>query len=392
MATTRIRARGTLAGVLVFAAACATLPEREGLMDVVGKDSSLTRAQVRVELRSMAPRFSGLLEELADALSDEAKTREGRREWLNFKTIVIPSMQAALFRPDPVAALVDAWALLHQLEDRMMVRMAEEGVPQEQQQRLLQVAKPRLAVMEKELERVWSAVSGEPDASRAREVVARWAQQHPLSEGIIARPSTEGLTSALSQEGNVQLLGAASILMETTEDLAARVDLQTLFIPRQIRWQEQLFLLEQLPDLAPLMALAERGLQGAEALPVWARDAEGRIFDRVAAERTALQTFVEAERQEVFTGLERERQALMSDMMRERATILQDAEALGTRLIDRAFDRAVGLALGVLGGFALLGILAALLMAGVLRRRGPSSGPGAGRRIWYSPPPRRRQT
>jgi hypothetical protein len=94
----------------------------------------------------------------------------------------------------------------------------------------------------------------------------------------------------------------------------------------------------------------------------------------VTAERTALQTFVEAERQEVFAGLERERQALMADVMRERVTTLQDAEALGARLIDQAFDRAEGLALRVLGGFTLIGLLGALLIAGVLRQRRASSG------------------
>src|SRR5262249_26331805 len=77
----------------------------------------MTTAELRIRVRALAGRFSGVLEALADDLSRRAADPAARLSLTRLKINGIPAIQAALFEPDPIAALLDTWVLLVQLDD-----------------------------------------------------------------------------------------------------------------------------------------------------------------------------------------------------------------------------------------------------------------------------------
>ena len=69
---------------------------------------TISSAQLRVQVRSMAGRFSGLMEQAGDRALRQTDDPATKRAVLMWLTNGIPAMQQALFQPDPLAALIDA--------------------------------------------------------------------------------------------------------------------------------------------------------------------------------------------------------------------------------------------------------------------------------------------
>lgn len=100
--------------LIVVVAACVTSGPRQTKL-MKSTKMTVSASELRVEVRSLADRFSGLMEEAGeDVLKHETET-ERRRHALMWLTNGIPAMQQALFQPDPVAAMLDAWFLIAQI-------------------------------------------------------------------------------------------------------------------------------------------------------------------------------------------------------------------------------------------------------------------------------------
>jgi hypothetical protein len=351
-----------LAGAL---AACATVEATPSeLMKQVGR-SDLRPEELRIRVRALAPRFSGQLENLADEVAAAVGDAPTRVAMTRFKVNAIPALQAALFQPDPVAALVDAWALVAQLQD---VLVRTEG----EHPHVVERATPRFDAMEKELAALWGALTGESDTAKTYARVHAWARSNPIEGSVAARPSTTELFAGLTAQGGEGLRGTAGRLLETTQDLTARLDVMTAFMPKQGRWQAELFALgalqdpayrDALPELPALMATVRALMQQVQALP-WL----------VARERTAVLAGVRDERLGAQGFVTAERQSMVGLLQSERATVLAEVDRTVQRGVDRSFDRAQALMDRMflwLLGLALLLVLGALVVALLLRRRTP---------------------
>ncbi len=193
--------------------ACATLsPPRSELTERVGR-SDLDVSALRVRVRDMARRFSGLLEAMADGLASHSDSPEVARAMLTFKANAVPAMQGALFQSDPVAALVDAWALLAQLQD-VLPKRAELAPPELQAE-----ARRSLGDMESQVEALWRELTGREDVSSARRLIHEWAAAHPLTGNLVARESTAPLLASVSEVSGGGLLKRAAGLLEGTRDI-----------------------------------------------------------------------------------------------------------------------------------------------------------------------------
>ena len=69
---------------------------------------TISAAALRVQVRSLADRFSGLMEDVGEEVLREELDPARQRNALLWLTNGIPAMQQALFQPDPLAALLDA--------------------------------------------------------------------------------------------------------------------------------------------------------------------------------------------------------------------------------------------------------------------------------------------
>src|SRR5262249_30836503 len=140
---------------------------------------------------------------------------------------------------------------------------------------LREIAHQKLGVMESRVEGLWRALSGQRDVSAAHRRVHDWAAQHRLTETLAARETTVDLLAGLTARSGVGPVGAVAVLLEDTRDLAAGLDVQAAFLPKQMRWQAEYLLLEVLsepvwrrtPEVATAMAALDRLVHVAEGLP-----------------------------------------------------------------------------------------------------------------------------
>lgn len=366
-------------GLVALSTACATVAPRSALVERVGR-SDLSVGALRTRVRDMARRFPAVLETAADEIAARSGDEEMRRAMLEFKSNAVPAMQGALLQPDPVASLVDAWALLAQLQD-VLPQRASHAPPE-----LIAEARRPLDALEAEVEALWKELSGKEDVSEPHKVVHAWAAEHPLTGPLITRESTVPLLASVTDISRVSPLKAAAVLMEDTRDIVTRVDLYAASLPRQARWQAEL-LMAQAANAPPLQAVVSELDRTVDILDRMGGLAEG-VPALVARERTAvlgeldrsrlsLQEFASGERQALMTDIGRERAAVLAALHAERVEALEQIDAMGYRWVDHAFDRAdrlmdrVFLWVLALAGLLLLGglLLVALLVRGWRRSR-----------------------
>lgn len=387
MSPTPHRAWRLLALVLTtLVTGCATTAPRTALQKQVGNEN-LDVGALRIRVRDLARRLPAMLEVMADDISANSDSEPVRRAMLEFKVNSVPTLQAALFQPDPVAALVDGWAFVAQLED-VLPKSAAGASPDSMAR-----AQEGLRHVEAELEEQWKEVSGQEDVSQAHERVHQWAAEHPLTGHAYARESTVQLLSGLTTQSRQRLLRSAASLLEDTRDLTARMDVYASSLPRQARFQAQLAAAEMAAEALQAPALREAvgelnrtvdildrfGGLAANTPALVARERTA-VLDALDRERLSLQEFVSGERQAVLAGVGQERAAVVDALHSERVATLQQLDGLAGGWVDRAFDRAnhlvdrVFLWLLALGALALVGgvIIAALLSRAWRQSRRPA--------------------
>ncbi|WP_223635405.1 chemotaxis protein [Corallococcus sp. EGB] len=364
----------TVVLLVLLCGGCASLaPQRSELTTRVGR-SDLSVAVMRTRVRDLARRFSGLIEALADDLAARSGSPHVASAMLRFKANAVPAVQSALFQPDPVAALIDTWALLAQLEDSLP-RTAVGASPE-----LLAHAHDSLGALESELEAEWRGVTGREDATQTRDKVHAWAAANPLTGPLVTRVSTTELLASLTNVPGGGLRSTAASLVEDTRDLTARVDLYATSLPRQARWQAELVAVDALRAPTVQSALAELGRTvdlldrvGAVAAnsPAILERERRAALDSVHAERLGLQAYLTGERQGVLADVDRERQAVVDALHAERIATLQQLDGLARGWVDHAFDRLTPLVDRVFLWLALLAVLLGVggLLGGVLLTR-----------------------
>src|SRR5204863_5198371 len=117
---------------------------------VTGGHAGMTYGALRIRVRDMARRFSGVIEVMADDVAANTTDLEVRKRMLLFKMNGIPQMQQSLLQLDPVGSLIDGWALIEQL--RIAARVV---IPAEQMPRVTAA----LDEMESEIQGVWAELT-----------------------------------------------------------------------------------------------------------------------------------------------------------------------------------------------------------------------------------------
>jgi hypothetical protein len=357
-------------------AGCASTQPRSELYDKVGH-GDMTLGALRIIMRDCARRFPAVLEQAATALREGPTTPEQRRALIEFKANGVPLVQSVLLQPDPVAALLDGWALLYQLRD-YLVRGAVDRARLAETVRTVEGLADQLA-------RLWAEVTGRPDVAPTRGRVEAWARAHPLQGSLLARDSTAPLLANVLGRSEVSVMGAAGTALETMQDAIARLDLLALSLPRQARWQAEAAVqdLTTSPEVGRAAAALDRALDLVEPLSELAGETDAII----SRERAAVLAHMDRERVALEGFFRDERRAMVADLASERDATLRQADGMAHGIVDQVFSRlqqvlvqAAVAALGLIIVAALLGWL--LLSRG--RRRGvlaPSAGPRTGARL-----------
>lgn len=370
--------RCAIAACLLLTSACATLTQHSALNEKVG-DADMSFGELRPRVRSLAGRFSGEIEQLADRITAASTSPDRQQAMLRFKINAVPQMQSALFRPDPVAALIDAWALVAQLEDAVAKVELDPAEADD--------ATRTFTSLESDIEALWKDVTGKQDISMTKARVHAWAREHPVVGTLASRESTVDLIAWLSSENELSLTDAAAELLTATQDLAEFSELQAAFMPKQARWQAEYLVHDLARNPTLLTGNPPPGSLAAAmgALAVMLGDAPGLVANErgallgaLHAERLDTQTFVTGERMAMTRDLQIERTIVLDALRAERVAATGDMQRIGETLIDHAFERATALADRLFLRFILLvgllvvaGTAVALLLLNSGRRHAP---------------------
>jgi hypothetical protein len=311
----------------------------------------LTLGALRIIIRDCARRFPAVLEQAATALAEGPTTPEQRRGLIEFKANGVPMVQSVLLQQDPVAALLDGWALLYQLRD-FLERGAVDPSGRAETVRTVEGLADELA-------RLWAELTGRPDVSPTRARIDAWARAHPLRGSLLARDSTVPLLANLLGRGELSVLDAAGSAVESVQEALARLDLYAINLPRQARWHGEAAFedLVRSPQVEHAVDSLDRALDLAEPLSQLASET-GAIVSR---ERAAVLEGIDLQRVAFEGFVSDERRALVTAVASERHAALREADDLAHQLVDQVFDRLQRLVLLVAVATLAVVVAAALL-------------------------------
>jgi hypothetical protein len=356
---------------------------------------TISAAQLRVEVRSLADRFSGLMEGAGNAVLADTHDPEMKRHALLWLTNGIPAMQQALFEPDPLAALVEAQFLIAQMR-RYFEGPTEIPIPEE----YLQIVNTALDAMEADIKLIVDNAGAETDYEAGRQLVYDRAAQYPINSGFVSRHGSAALLAEFTASAGGGALKSIGSITETVEDLVARIDLDAEYIPKFARWQAELLIMDEIkgdPDYESVISSIQQ-LQQLEMVAAFLEDldplivdlpdlvAEEReevlsavhsyiretlefvdlqrttlMHDDVRSEREAILAAVREERVAVMTAISDERRIILEALSQEHAAVFSDLDTLMeeafTREIDRLFIRGLILIAIILAGFATITFL-----------------------------------
>ena len=360
-----------VAGALA-AAACSTAAPRQTAYLSSVENVDLTSTELRLHVYGYAERFSAGVESAADEILAGSEDADITRNALLWKMNALPAMQVAVFQPDPLIGFLDAWVLTVQMRDFFTTGAGRDAFGP-----LQSIAVEASEALERAVGEVVASATVSGGAPEGERIVRAWADSHPITSMAFLRETTASeFADVLGQDqaGGLAVLG--NLAMQAT-DMSERLKYYAAAMPKQIRWQSELVLLELLdePDIEEFLGNVEsidrsalRLADLADTVPALVGDQAAFAIDALSDELLASLREVDRQRIETIDALTRERIAVMEQVgneliaMMEQLTALADSTIRRTPgalndVVDHAFVRAlVLLALIFVGGliFAFL--------------------------------------
>lgn len=286
---------------------------------VHGDDSQKTRkhtpnvkssaSELSSRNQSLLALYSAEIETAADKIISGSPSPATRRQALVWKAEAIPVMQTSLLNSDPIAAALDTWAFVFQ-----MTAFMERPEWKNTMGDFYPVVTGTLRNMNVQMERFVQSAAPKANIAAVRERVRSWAEANGVQDSLAGRQSVD--PDVIKKVGETSLGTMASMkkLAESMGDLSARLDTYNLYLPKQARWQAELFLEDLKRDTQVDSALSDiRALSNTA--------------EKIHSERLSVQQFVEQERQQTLDALQRQRIATFAALHAERLGVIADLDA-----------------------------------------------------------------
>jgi hypothetical protein len=362
------------------------------------KDVIVNAQRARQMMWALVKPLSGAIVEGADGIKEGTTDRAIRREALLFKIEAVPALREALLRPNPYAAVFDAWVLSLQL-----IGYFETGKGREALGDAAPVAIATCQYLESQIHDVAAALTRSGDVSNVHKLAGEVAADYPILHSISSRKSTLALGSERNIKDRLSTMEAAGSLIVTMDDLSRRLEIYSAQLPDEIRWHSELFALDMSEDLLieETIPLAQEAVRAAvetmtatnrlipsieKALATMQSAPEMISRERIAAldslhqELTHTLRFMQQERISILTHITNERLAVLTDLHEtitsERQALSDEMEEIGRGVVDHAFLRAAQLTAVVLI-LLFIGILVLLILANRIFSRHPKDSRGS---------------
>ena len=385
---TRLTIKFAITSVLMAMVGCRTTPNRPPLTSELSRQD-VSSAQVNYQLFDFMTGFSRGVEGAADRIASGSLDATGRRNALLWKLNAIPACYLATEHSDPLAMLVDLWALCLQ-----QTAYFESGAGKDlfgSQQALAIRASRRL---EREISGIATNLMKPEVLVPARQEILQWAAEHPLEDHLFARESIMAVLAEAFPDRPQSIFQTLNTVQGELADLKGRLALHMDHLPRQARWQAELLAhqaagplvgaqmtnafrmvaqereailaainRQRIETLEVLRAERVAALQSVSDQRVATLEETRKIMKEMLAETGRL---ADTQREAVLQAVSAERKAILTELRAEPITLRHDVEPLVTSAMDRAFAR-LFLLLGI--SYVVLLVTALFCFALVKRHR-----------------------
>ena len=334
-----------LVGLMVILPGCGSGPTKKTALIKSSKHVETSAAELSARNQSRLGLYSAEIENAADKIILQSPSAVTRRQALEWKAEAIPVLQTALLNTDPVAAALDAWALILQMKAYMEQPAVKQGWGES-----YPVVTETLNRMEADMEELIQEAAPSANLTTARQRVGAWAEAHPIQAGIPSRKSADALLIRQAEQSDLGTRASIRAVAESIGDLTARLDSYNAYMPKQARWQAELLLSDLSRDpeissamsgLAVLSRALDRTTGSMEHMPELIGQAHEAVLADVEGQRLGLQDFLRDERVQAIDSLHQERIATMADVRSERLAATADLRAERQIVLDALHNEQV---------------------------------------------------
>jgi hypothetical protein len=346
----------------LLAAACATSsPRQTPFMKEQGATVSVEA--MRMRMRAIAPPMTAQIEGAADRIRRSTTDPGIQRQAIVWKLNMVSSLYRELFSQNPMAGLLDAWAMLVQTENYLSTPESRAAFGEAS-------AEARAATLdiEERVEETFRWAAPDRDPAKARAEIARWAAAHPIDAVLATRRSLREDLATRTAGDELSAFAAAAVAQEDLQGIIARMDFLPAILPKQSMWEAELAYQDYAePRVEQMLRRADAALSRVDEVLLWLggpglqgladREREA-LMAAVDKQRVAVAELVAAERVEILEELRKERVAAIEDVRRMAKAATDDASRGAREVADHVLWRA---ALLVGGAILLWGVVAFLL-------------------------------
>src|SRR5215467_4049738 len=220
-------------GLMLAIAGCQSAGVHRGTVAIHNPDNiAVNREQLRLRVRALVGPITGKIESAADEIATTSTDVRVQRAALDWKIDAVPAMREALFLPTPSMALMDAWVLLHQMNDYF-----DHGAGKTSFGASSGKAAAACRSLEDDMARVAASATVNGDVSAAREFVRKWASDHPITGTISAREPVNSVEFRKDLGDTLTVGESAAAIAITLDDLDRKLASFSSQLPRQARWE-----------------------------------------------------------------------------------------------------------------------------------------------------------
>jgi hypothetical protein len=291
---------------------------------------------LRASLREYSITFAAGVELAAASIERRTTDATVRRNALLWRLRAIPEMRQACFRPEAVAALLDAWTFARQM-DHLFREGSGSNAFGALQPEALEVSGRLVAQMRE----IASSIAISPEARTAFEhrIIDPWVVEHPLRDITFVRESPVARFAEQSAARGDAFQSVGTI-EEVVSNLSQQARIYLAELPRQVHGEIDLLRSDLLPperldsvqgDLHVGAAAAASIAATAETVPELIRQERQLVLDEVSRQRALVLTAIADERQQVVGAITSafavEREQLLREFDAQRQATLEWATA-----------------------------------------------------------------
>jgi hypothetical protein len=331
--------------ILLFSG-CASRSTRKTSSIKRVKNVNVSATELSYRNQSLLAVYSSQIEVAADQIIEASTSALTRRQALLWKSEAIPVLQRSLLNTDPVAAVIDTWAFIFQMNAYMEQPAVRNGLSPFEQ-----VPHEAVREMEFEMEELVRTAAPSADIEDIQRRVRIWANEHPIQTGLSGRKSPDSDLIRGTYQDDLGALSSLTALQEGLGDITARLDSYNAYLPKQARWQAELLANDFNRDPAIGMAasnltiLAKAAQQGAsnlDRIPQMAARARRLAIADVDQQRLAVQAFLTGERERIADEMTQQRIDAVADLRGERLAATADLRAERQIVLDAVHTEEVG--------------------------------------------------